>query len=98
MTPSPHFFEIFRENESPNWLELTRPVKLSKELADIVGVEEASHVEFVQKVWKYVKENNLLIDSLHILPDNKLDKVLICEKDSVTGYAIWDDCKIRGHP
>ena len=98
MSPSPHFFEIFRENESPNWLELTRPVKLSKELADIVGVKEASPVEIFQKVWKYVKENKLLIDSIHILPDNKLDKVLICEKDSVTGYAIWDDCKIRGHP
>ena len=93
-TPSPHLFEIFRENETPNWLELNRPVKLAKELADIVGVRKASHVECVHKVWAYVKEHNLIQDHTHILPDNKLDKVLICERDLITGYAVWSRCKI----
>ena len=93
-TPSPHLFEIFRENETPNWLELNRPVKLAKELADIVGVREASHVECVHKVWAYAKEHNLIQDHTHILPDNKLDKVLICERDLITGYAVWSRCKI----
>ena len=97
-THSPHLFEIVHENESPNWLKLKRPVKLSKDLADIIGVKEASHIECVRKVWSYVKEHNLLQEPQYggasILPDSKLDKVLSCERDIVTGYAIWDTCKI----
>merc|ERR1719186_1364949 len=39
----------------------TAPVKLSAELADIVGGEEMPRHEVVKRMWAYIKENNLQV-------------------------------------
>ncbi len=37
----------------------TKPMKLSEELADIVGKDVAPRGEVVKQMWAYIKENNL---------------------------------------
>ena len=51
---------------------LTRPLKLSADLAAIVGVEEASRAECVKLLWAYLKANELqvLIDIWYISISN----------------------------
>ena len=41
---------------------LTRPLKLSDDLAAIVGVEEASRAECVKLLWAYLKANELQVN------------------------------------
>ena len=43
---------------------LTKPMKLSADLADIVGKKEASRAECVKQLWAYLKKNNLQVCSL----------------------------------
>ena len=43
----------------PKGSGLTKPLKLSAALADIVGKKEASTAECIKKIWTYVKNNNL---------------------------------------
>merc|ERR1739848_821467 len=38
---------------------LTNPMKLSSDLADIVGKKEASRAECIKLLWAYLKKNNL---------------------------------------
>ena len=38
---------------------LTQPLKLSDELADIVGEKEASRAQCVKQLWAYIKKHNL---------------------------------------
>jgi DNA topoisomerase-1 len=54
------------------------PLKLSKELQEIVGAKELSRPEVVKKVWDYIKEHNLQDpkNKRTIVPDDKLGKVL----------------------
>ena len=40
---------------------LTKPMKLSADLADIVGKKEASRAECVKQLWAYLKKNNLQV-------------------------------------
>ena len=40
---------------------LTAPKKLSPELADIVGVKEASRAMLMKLLWAYIKKNNLQV-------------------------------------
>ena len=51
-----------------------RPLKLSAELADIVGKEVASRKEIIGRLWAYVKANNLLDpeNSQFFIPDKKM--------------------------
>merc|ERR1712223_2081400 len=44
---------------------LTKPMKLSEDLAAIVGKKEASRAECIKELWAYLKKNNLQD------PDNK---------------------------
>lgn len=52
-------------------------IKLSDELQDLLGVEEASRPEVTKKVWEYIKTNNLQDpnNKRQIRPDEKLAKV-----------------------
>merc|ERR1712168_1770206 len=56
----------------------TAPVKLSAELADIVGGEEMPRHEVVKRMWKYIKDNNLQDpkNKQMIQCDDKLSKVI----------------------
>ena len=54
-----------------------RPMKLSPNLADIVGMNEASPKECIRKLWAYQKSNNLQDpkDRQYFTPDKKMAKV-----------------------
>ena len=43
----------------PKGSGLTKPMKLSPELAAIVGKKEASRAECVKQLWAYIKKHNL---------------------------------------
>ena len=40
---------------------LTKPLKLSDDLAAIIGVEEASRAECIKLIWAYLKANKLQV-------------------------------------
>ena len=40
---------------------LTKPLKLSDDLAAIIGVEEASRAECIKLIWAYLKANELQV-------------------------------------
>ena len=56
---------------------LTKPMKLSAELADIVGKKEASRAECIKQLWAYLKKNNLQDpeNRQFFTPDKKMAKV-----------------------
>ena len=56
---------------------LTRPLKLSPELADIVGKKFLSRAECIRELWAYLKENNLFDpeNKQYFTPDAKLAKI-----------------------
>lgn len=60
----------------------TAPVKLSAELADIVGGTEMPRHEVVKRMWAYIKENNLQDpkNKQMIKCDDKLSKVIPTKK------------------
>merc|ERR1712126_22821 len=60
----------------------TAPVKLSEELADIVGGEEMPRHEVVKRMWAYIKENKLQDpkNKSMIKCDDKLAKIVPTKK------------------
>lgn len=54
-----------------------KPVRISNELYDVIGIEKAFRSEIVKALWVYIKENNLQDPSnkRQILCDDKLEKV-----------------------
>merc|ERR1719309_863400 len=67
----------------------TAPVKLSAELADIVGGDEMPRHEVVKRMWAYIKENNLQDpkNKQMIKCDDKLSKVIPTKKFRGFGMA-----------
>lgn len=63
-----------------------RPMKLSPNLADIVGMNEASPKECIRKLWAYQKSNNLQDpkDRQYFTPDKKMAKVF--GKDRIKAF------------
>ena len=61
----------------PKGSGLTKPMKLSIELADIVGKKEASRAECIKQLWAYIKKNNLQDpeNKQFFNPDKKMAKV-----------------------
>ena len=55
-----------------------QPMKLSDDLAVIVGMKSAPRTEVTKKVWAYIKKNNLQDpkNRRNINPDEKLGRVL----------------------
>merc|ERR1712193_267295 len=62
----------------PKGSGLTKPMKLSAELADIVGKKEASRAECIKQLWAYIKKNNLQDpeNKQFFNPDKKMAKVI----------------------
>ena len=61
----------------PKGSGLTKPMKLSADLADIVGKKEASRAECIKQLWAYIKKNNLQDpeNKQFFTPDKKMAKV-----------------------
>ena len=61
----------------PKGAGLTKPMKLSAELADIVGKKEASRAECIKQLWAYIKKHNLQDpeNKQYFTPDKKMAKV-----------------------
>ncbi len=61
----------------PKGAGLTKPMKLSPELADIVGKKEASRAECIKELWAYLKKHNLQDpeNKQYFIPDKKMAKV-----------------------
>ena len=76
----------------PKGAGLTKPMKLSAELADIVGKKEASRAECIKQLWAYIKKHNLQDpeNKQYFTPDKKMAKV------SERIHATWDPlfCKL----
>ena len=56
---------------------LTAPMKVSPELAAIIGMKEASRAQCVKHLWAYLKEHNLQDpeNKQFFTPDKKMAKV-----------------------
>ena len=72
----------------PKGSGLTKPLKLSAALADIVGKKEASTAECIKKIWTYVKNNNLQDpeNKQYFIPDKKMAKVFGTKK--IRGFGL----------
>merc|ERR1712129_151418 len=66
----------------PKGSGLTKPLKLSSDLADIVGKKEASRAECIKELWAYLKKHNLQTpdNKQFFLPDKKMAKVFGSDK------------------
>ena len=68
---------------------LTQPMKLSDELADIVGEKEASRAQCVKQLWAYIKKHNLQDpdNKQFFTPDKKMAKVFGNDRIRAFGMA-----------
>jgi chromatin remodeling complex protein RSC6 len=68
--------------------EFTKPLKLSADLAAIVGVEEASRAKCIKLLWAYVKANELQdsVNKQYFTPDVKMGKVF--GTDKIRGFGM----------
>ena len=73
----------------PKGTGLTKPMKLSPDLADIVGKEEASRAECVKQLWVYIKKHNLLDpeNKQYMIPDKRMSKVFGDDRIRAFGMA-----------
>ena len=79
----------------PKGSGLTKPMKLSDDLADIVGKKEASRPECVKLLWAYLKKHNLQDreNKQYFTPDDDDDDEELFDIDS--GSSDEDiQCKI----
>merc|ERR1711893_75965 len=82
--PKYNFFAIM-----PKGSGLTKSMKLSPELADVVGKKEASRAECIKALWAYIKKNNLQDpeNKQYFTPDKKMAKVFGEDKIRAFGMA-----------
>merc|ERR1712201_62080 len=73
----------------PKGSGLTKPLKLSADLADIVGKKEASRAECIKQLWAYLKKNNLQDpeNKQFFIPDKKMAKIFGTDKIRAFGMA-----------
>merc|ERR1712037_520126 len=81
--PKPHLTLIM-----PKGSGLTKPMKLSADLADIVGKKEASRAECIKELWAYLK-NNIQdpANKQFFTPDKKMAKVFGTDRIRAFGMA-----------
>ncbi len=67
-----------------------QPMKLSEELAAVVGKGPLPRTEVIKKLWAYIKLNKLQDqkNKRNILPDEKLGKVLGGTKKAVNMFEM----------
>merc|ERR1712001_346393 len=82
----------------PKGSGLTKPMKLSAELADIVGKKEASRAECIKQLWAYIKKNNLQDPENKQLftPDKKMAKVFGADRIRAFGMAKFLSSHLSG--
>merc|ERR1712073_106132 len=102
-TPIPKFFFLnLTENPKaitmPKGSGLTKPMKLSAELADIVGKKEASRADCIKQLWAYIKKNNLQDpeNKQYFTPDKKMAKVFGAERIRAFGMAKFLGAHLSG--
>merc|ERR1712172_121134 len=68
---------------------LTKPMKLSADLAAIVGKDEASRAECIKLLWAYLKKNTLQDpeNKQYFTPDKKMAKVFGSDRIRAFGMA-----------
>merc|ERR1712203_356789 len=73
----------------PKGSGLTKPMKLSADLADIVGKKEASRAECIKQLWAYLKKNTLQDpeNKQFFIPDKKMAKVFGSDRIRAFGMA-----------
>merc|ERR1712020_382456 len=73
----------------PKGSGLTKPMKLSAELADIVGKKEASRAEGIKQLWAYIKKQNLQgpENKQFFNPDKKMAKIFGNDRIRAFGMA-----------
>lgn len=73
----------------PKGSGLTKTMKLSAELADVVGKKEASRAECIKQLWAYIKKHNLQDpeNKQYFKPDKKMAKVFGDDKIRAFGMA-----------
>merc|ERR1711937_22383 len=73
----------------PKGSGLTKPMKLSADLADIVGKKEASRAECIKQLWAYIKKNNPQDpeNKQFFNPDKKMAKVFGSDRIRAFGMA-----------
>merc|ERR1712062_444531 len=73
----------------PKGSGLTKPMKLSPELADIVGQKEASRAECIKQLWAYLKKHELQDpeNKQYFTPDKKMAKIFGTDKLRGFGMA-----------
>merc|ERR1712083_827600 len=73
----------------PKGAGLTKPMKLSADLAEVVGKKEASRAECIKQLWAYIKKNNLQDpENKHFFnPDKKMAKVFGSDRIRAFGMA-----------
>merc|ERR1711881_216969 len=87
------FFKFFEKQKTklnmPKGAGLTKPMKLSAELGDIVGKKEASRAECIKQLWAYIKKNNLQDpeNKQFFVPDKKMAKVFGSDRIRAFGMA-----------
>merc|ERR1712025_510714 len=88
------FLDLFIQSilkliKMPKGSGLTKPMKLSADLADIVGKKEASRAECIKQLWAYLKKNNLQDpeNKQFFIPDKKMAKIFGTDKIRAFGMA-----------
>merc|ERR1712127_275261 len=73
----------------PKGSGLTKPMKLSADLAEVVGKKEASRAECIKQLWAYIKKNNLQDpeNKQFFNPDKKMAKVFGSDRIRAFGMA-----------
>merc|ERR1712050_297360 len=68
---------------------LTKPMKVSEDLAAIVGMKEASRAQCIKQLWKYLKDHNLQDpeNKQYFFPDKKMGKIFGNERIRAFGMA-----------
>merc|ERR1711983_553988 len=84
-----HTTENTQTLKMPKGSGLTKPMKLSAELADIVGKKEASRAECIKQLWAYIKKNNLQDpeNKQFFNPDKKMAKIFGNDRIRAFGMA-----------
>merc|ERR1712156_1292345 len=68
---------------------ITKPMKLSADLAAVVGQKQASRAECIKQLWAYLNKNNLQDpeNKQYFTPDKKMAKIFGTEKIRGFGMA-----------
>ena len=82
-----------KPREKSNWCRnrvwnLIKPMKLSPELAEILGRNEASRPECIKGLWAYITAHNLQTyrNRNFIIPDEKMSKIF--GKKKIRGFGM----------